>query len=155
MPTFDALFADLESFLPGLLREVMEHQAKGPARLPIEGPFPVALQERIGREVMGLIGFDFAHGRLDVSHHPFTGGVPDDSRITTRYDEADFTESLMAVIHETGHSLYERGLPAEWRSQPVGRAQCHWRPRLPPRAPAARVLPPASDEARSSRAVLG
>ncbi len=119
----DALFADLESFLPGLLREVMEHQARGPARLPIEGPFPVALQERIGREVMGLIGFDFAHGRLDVSHHPFTGGVPDDSRITTRYDEADFTESLMAVIHETGHSLYERGLPAEWRSQPVGRAR--------------------------------
>ncbi|MFN4229983.1 carboxypeptidase M32 [Parvibaculum sp.] len=119
----DALFADLESFLPGLLREVMEHQARGPARLPIKGPFPVALQERIGREVMGLIGFDFAHGRLDVSHHPFTGGVPDDSRITTRYDEADFTESLMAVIHETGHSLYERGLPADWRSQPVGRAR--------------------------------
>lgn len=119
----DVLFAELESFLPALLREVMEHQARGPAALPIEGPFPVALQEKIGREVMDLIGFDFAHGRLDVSHHPFTGGVPDDSRITTRYDEADFTESLMAVIHETGHSLYERGLPGAWRSQPVGRAR--------------------------------
>ena len=119
----DVLFAELESFLPGLLRDVMEHQKAGPERLAIEGPFPVALQEKLGREVMDLIGFDFAHGRLDVSLHPFSGGVPDDSRITTRYDEADFTESLMAVIHETGHSLYERGLPPEWRSQPVGRSR--------------------------------
>lgn len=119
----DRLFAELEAFLPDLLREVMEHQASEAAPLVPEGPFPVARQEELGREVMRLMGFDFAHGRLDVSHHPFTGGVPDDSRITTRYDEADFTESLMAVIHETGHSLYERGLPAEWRGQPVGRAR--------------------------------
>ena len=109
----DRLFADLEAFLPGLLGEVMEAQKAAPTPLPIAGPFPVALQEKLGREVMGILGFDFDHGRLDVSHHPFTGGVPEDSRITTRYDEADFTESLMAVIHETGH----------WRGQPVGRSR--------------------------------
>ncbi|HEY4345020.1 MAG TPA: carboxypeptidase M32 [Parvibaculum sp.] len=119
----DKLFAELEGFLPGLLQEVMEKQAAGPKALSVKGPFPIALQEKLGREVMATLGFDFDHGRLDVSHHPFTGGVPDDSRITTRYDEADFTESLMAVIHETGHSLYERGLPQEWRTQPVGRAR--------------------------------
>ena len=119
----DRLFAELEGFLPGLLREVMEKQAAGPKSLPVKGPFPIPLQEKLGREVMATLGFDFAHGRLDVSHHPFTGGVPDDSRITTRYDEGDFTESLMAVIHETGHSLYERGLPEEWRTQPVGRSR--------------------------------
>jgi carboxypeptidase Taq len=28
----------------------------------------------------------------------------------------------MHVLHETGHALYERGLPADWRLQPVGRA---------------------------------
>lgn len=119
----DGLFAELEGFLPGLMHEVMERQQAGPGAMALEGPFPVALQERLGREVMGFLGFDFAHGRLDVSHHPFTGGVPEDSRITTRYDETDFTRSLMAVIHETGHSLYERGLPEEWRGQPVGRAR--------------------------------
>ncbi|ABS62299.1 Carboxypeptidase Taq [Parvibaculum lavamentivorans DS-1] len=116
----DGLFAELAGFLPGIMRQVMEKQK---AALPIEGHFPVDRQERLGREVMGFLGFDFAHGRLDVSHHPFTGGVPEDSRITTRYDEADFTRSLMAVIHETGHSLYERGLPEEWRGQPVGRSR--------------------------------
>lgn len=119
----DRLFTELESFLPDLLQQVMAHQASAPQVLPVTGTFPISLQEQLGREVMGVLGFDFAHGRLDVSHHPFTGGVPDDSRITTRYDESDFIESLMAVIHETGHSLYERGLPAEWRNQPVGRSR--------------------------------
>jgi carboxypeptidase Taq len=26
----------------------------------------------------------------------------------------------MGVLHETGHALYERGLPVDWRGQPVG-----------------------------------
>ena len=71
---------------------------------------------------MRRLGFDFEHGRLDISLHPFCGGTPDDVRITTRYDETDFRGALMGVLHETGHALYERGLPAEWRLQPVGDA---------------------------------
>jgi carboxypeptidase Taq len=72
---------------------------------------------------MERIGFDFAHGRLDESAHPFCGGVPEDVRLTTRYDEADFAKALMGTLHETGHALYKRGLPAEWRLQPVGAAR--------------------------------
>ena len=74
---------------------------------------------------MHTLGFDFEHGRLDISLHPFCGGVPDDVRITTRYYADDFAHSLMAVIHETGHALYERGLPPDWRHQPVGRGPRH------------------------------
>src|SRR5205823_6388480 len=62
-------------------------------------------------------------GRLDISAHPFCGGTPDDVRITTRYDDDDFARALMGVLHETGHALYQRGLPVEWRLQPVGRAR--------------------------------
>ena len=69
------------------------------------------------------VGFDTNFGRIDVSPHPVTVGVPDDIRITTRYKDGDFTESLMAVLHETGHALYERGLPKDWRGQPVGEAR--------------------------------
>jgi len=68
------------------------------------------------------VGFDFGRGRLDESLHPFCGGVPDDVRITTRYDESDAAGAIMAVLHETGHALYEQGLPPAWRDQPVGRA---------------------------------
>ncbi len=119
----EPLFAELSSFLPAMLREIRERQMSQSASTAIDGHFPVAEQERFSREVMTTLGFDFNHGRLDTSHHPFTGGVPQDSRITTRYDESDFTSGLMGVIHETGHSQYERGLPEHWLEQPVGQAR--------------------------------
>jgi carboxypeptidase Taq len=119
----DALFGDLAAFLPGFLARALEAQARRPQPLPLEGPFPADRQRDLARRLMRAIGFDFAHGRLDESAHPFTGGVPDDVRITTRYDERDFTRGLMGVLHETGHALYERGLPAAWRLQPVGEAR--------------------------------
>src|SRR5258707_13058069 len=50
------------------------------------------------------------------------GGTSDDVRLTTRYDENDFAKALMGTLHETGHALYKRGLPAEWRLQPGGAA---------------------------------
>jgi len=74
-------------------------------------------------KLMERIGFDFDHGRLDISLHPFCGGTPDDVRITTRYEESDFQRALQGVLHETGHAMYERGLPEAWRRQPVGRAR--------------------------------
>jgi carboxypeptidase Taq len=119
----DALFAELSGFLPGLLARVLEEQRREPAPLPLDGPFPVERQRQLGEELIRRIGFDFHRGRLDVSAHPFTGGTPDDVRITTRYDEADFATALMGVLHETGHGLYESGLPRDWRRQPVGQSR--------------------------------
>ncbi|MDI1284850.1 MAG: carboxypeptidase M32 [Reyranella sp.] len=119
----DVLFDELRAFLPDLLGRVLERQRRAPAPLALEGPFPVDAQRRLGEELIRNIGFDFHHGRLDVSAHPFTGGTADDVRITTRYDEADFARSLMGVLHETGHGLYEAGLPRAWRRQPVGNAR--------------------------------
>lgn len=119
----DAVFADLRAFLPGFLQEVLVSQAQRPTPAAPAGPFPLDRQEALARDLMTRVGFDFDHGRLDVSLHPFCGGVPDDVRITTRYDEADFLKALMGVLHETGHALYERGLPADWRLQPVGQAR--------------------------------
>ncbi len=118
----DRLFADLRGFLPGFLGRVLDRQAAAPTPLRPVGPFPVARQEALGRRLMAQLGFDFDHGRLDVSLHPFCGGTAGDLRITTRYDEADFTSALMGILHETGHALYDRGLPAEGRYQPVGQA---------------------------------
>ena len=36
--------------------------------------------------------------------------------------ETDFTQAVLALVHETGHALYERGLPEDWARQPVGEA---------------------------------
>ena len=119
----DAVFDPLAEFLPDFLGAVLERQASAPAPARPDGPFSRDKQEALGRRLMRAVGFDFAHGRLDVSLHPFCGGVPDDVRITTRYDEADFMKALMGVLHETGHAMYERGLPRDWRLQPVGAAR--------------------------------
>jgi carboxypeptidase Taq len=119
----DALFDDLATFLPSLREKALAAQARRPAPLDAKGPFPTAQQKALSETLMARIGFDFDHGRLDTSLHPFCGGTPDDVRITTRYDESDFASALMGVLHETGHALYERGLPASWRYQPVGQAR--------------------------------
>jgi carboxypeptidase Taq len=119
----DPLFDEIVDFLPNLLEAVLSRQAALPLPPTAAGPFPVELQRQVAARLMERIGFDFAHGRLDQSAHPFCGGTPDDVRITTRYDENDFARALMGVLHETGHAIYQRGLPAEWRLQPVGRAR--------------------------------
>ncbi|MHA1113679.1 MAG: carboxypeptidase M32 [Alphaproteobacteria bacterium] len=121
--TIDALFNGLAGFLPDLVGRALEARAARPTPQRPDGPFPVARQRELARRLMTVAGFDFDHGRLDVSDHPFCAGIPDDVRITTRYDENDFMPALMGVLHETGHALYERGLPAAWRAQPVGRAR--------------------------------
>ena len=119
----DALLGDLAGFLPDFLAEVLETQAARPKPLPLGGPFPVEAQRALALKLMQRLGFDFDNGRLDESLHPFCGGTPEDVRVTIRYDPADFTRSVMAVLHETGHALYEMGLPPDWRRQPVGRAR--------------------------------
>jgi carboxypeptidase Taq len=119
----DAVFDDLAAFLPEFTNAALERQATKPAPLKLDGPFPASAQKALAHDLMGSVGFDFAHGRLDTSHHPFCGGVPDDVRLTTRWDENDFAKGLMGVLHETGHAMYERGLPVAWRNQPVGFAR--------------------------------
>ncbi len=118
----EPLFAALARDLPGMVDEAIARQEAGPQPVLPAGPFPVPAQRALGLELMQALGFDFERGRLDVSHHPFCGGAADDVRITTRYSEDNFTESLMGVLHETGHALYEAGLPEDWRYQPVGHA---------------------------------
>jgi carboxypeptidase Taq len=119
----DRLFAEIEAFLPDLIEAVLDRQASAPPPVDIPGPFPAAAQREAAVRLMQAIGFDFVHGRLDVSAHPFSSGASEDVRITTRYDGRDFSKALMATLHETGHALYKRNLPRQWRLQPVGAAR--------------------------------
>ena len=70
---------------------------------------------------MKAVDFPFDRGRLDESEHPFTEGVPGDVRVTTRFDTADPFSGLLGALHETGHAMYDVGLPVEFSDQPVGR----------------------------------
>ncbi len=118
----DRLFGDLQQWLPDLVRRVREKQSRETVQVPV-GPFSRDGQYAIGVEAMKLLGFDFSAGRLDESAHPFCGGVPEDTRLTTRYREDSFVGSLWGTMHETGHGRYEQNLPREWLGQPVGWAR--------------------------------
>jgi len=116
----DVVFGELQSWLPDLVRRVRDRQATQTIVEP-RGLFAKTTQQALNRDVMTLLGFDFEAGRLDESAHPFSGGVPEDTRLTTRYREDSFLQALMGTIHETGHARYEQSLPREWLGQPIGR----------------------------------
>ena len=119
----DPLFDRLRREIPALIEAARTMQARRPAPIPVTGPFPTAAQKALGEELMRRVGFDFSRGRLDTSLHPFCGGATSDVRITTRYNDDDFSRAVMGVLHETGHALYEQGRPANWLHQPVGEAR--------------------------------
>ncbi len=116
----DAIFKALSRRLPNLIREALALQAERPS-LPISGKFAAGKQRSLVLEVMRAIGFPFERGRLDESEHPFIEGVPGDIRVTTRFDNTDIFSGLLGALHETGHAMYDLGLPQSWRDQPVGR----------------------------------
>ena len=116
----DTLFKSLARRLPSLVKEATALQAAKPS-LPIIGKFAPAKQRALCVEVMKAIGFPFDRGRIDESEHPFTEGVPGDIRIATRFEPNDPFQGLLSALHETGHAMYDLGLPKEWRDQPVGR----------------------------------
>ena len=120
------VFAHLKSFLKDFIPEAVERQKQRLAAHPLKplaATYPIDAQKALGMEVMRALGFDFNHGRLDVSHHPFCGGVPSDVRMTTRYRSDEFLSALMGIMHETGHGLYEQGLPKAWHHWPSGHAR--------------------------------
>ena len=121
---YDPLFSGLKSRLVPLLQNIMEAKKINPdPTLPNDVTFPVEAQTEFCKLVSNAMGFDFEAGRMDASTHPFSAGLwPGDTRFTTRFDEQDPFSCLYAVMHETGHALYEQGLDANHSFTPRGDA---------------------------------
>jgi carboxypeptidase Taq len=116
------LFDQLKSALIPLVRSVAANGAEVD-ETPAMGDFPADRQRSFGRFLAETIGFDFDRGRLDGSTHPFCIGIAfGDVRMTWRYDEGDFRPAVFGVLHESGHGLYEQGLPAALERTPAGQA---------------------------------
>jgi carboxypeptidase Taq len=112
----------LRTELVPLSREAVARAASPPDDL-LAAHYPIADQMTLNREIATEIGFDFDSGRIDTVTHPFCTHLgPEDTRLTTRYDEADFTSSLFGVMHEAGHGLYDQGLPKEDHGLPSSSA---------------------------------
>jgi carboxypeptidase Taq len=118
------LFHALREQLVPLLEEIKEadtRQVGDRDEALLARTYPLERQKVFGEAVAAAVGFDFQRGRLDVTAHPFCTGIgPGDTRITTRYNERDFSDAFFSILHEVGHGLYEQGLPAEHFGTPLG-----------------------------------
>ena len=113
------MFARLRDGL-GTLLEAIAARPQLPA---LDASFDAATQVALHRRVAAALGYDFDAGRLDHAEHPFTSGHgPGDVRITTHIEPDDLLGSLGGTIHETGHALYEQGLPGDLAGTTVAEA---------------------------------
>ncbi len=114
------LFSGLRESLIPLVGSIVERGVEVDES-PARGNFPASSQLKFGRSLAAAIGFDFKSGRLDESTHPFCIGINrGDVRMTWRYEADDFRAAVFGILHETGHGLYEQGLPEDLARTPAG-----------------------------------
>lgn len=116
----DPLLGSLRDRLVPFAQTLLD--APAPDVAVLEQGFDRDRQYAFSLRVLEDLGFDFEHGRQDLSTHPFTGGTaPSDVRLTTRVWEDWLPACLYATVHECGHGLYEQGHATElWRTSVCG-----------------------------------
>jgi len=82
--------------------------------------YPEKDQRQVALFALRRMGYDLEAGRMDISPHPFTNELGRyDIRITNRYKQDDFVNSLLVALHEGGHALYEQGVSEEYSQTPL------------------------------------
>ncbi|HVN56029.1 MAG TPA: carboxypeptidase M32 [Anaerolineaceae bacterium] len=85
--------------------------------------YPEQTQWDFGVDVITCFGYDWNHGRLDRSVHPFTQGAGmDDVRITTRFETNRVASAMFGTMHECGHALYDLGIDPAYKRSIMGGA---------------------------------
>lgn len=118
----ERVLGELKDFLVPFLQKILQSSLQTDVRV-IQGHFPIEKQKVFAETVIREMGYDMDRGRMDVTVHPFsTMFNPYDCRITTRYYEDNLFECLRCAIHESGHAIYNQGLPAEHFGTPLAEA---------------------------------
>lgn len=117
-----ALFAQLGKQLVPLVDALRDKPSPTPAHI-LERDFPIDRQRAFSEGVATKVGFNLEYGRFDLGPHPFCTFIgPGDVRIALRYHLRNFSSGFLAVLHETGHALYEQGLDPAHYGTPMGQA---------------------------------
>jgi len=119
------VFGDLREKLVPLARKCAE-ASKDVDTSFLKKKVPIDVQRKIAKDLTNIVGYDIstdhAGGRIDEVEHPFTTGYFDDVRITVKYHEDNVSSMVYAILHESGHALYEQNLNHEWMYQMIGEA---------------------------------
>ena len=119
----DELLTQAKATLIPMLQKLQTAKNKPSNDLFKGKTFDIEKQRLFCKQVSAALGFDYNAGRLDVSAHPFTNRIDTgDTRITTSFLAQDPMHALFSTIHETGHGIYEQGLPDKYKGTPMGYA---------------------------------
>lgn len=105
----DRVFSQVKEAIVPLIKQISEQP-------PVDTSFLTEYfskdgQKQFSLDILKQMGYDFDAGRLDETTHPFATGInPGDVRVTTKYNEHDFTSAVFGTIHEGGHALYEQNI---------------------------------------------
>lgn len=114
-----SMFSRLSAELSDFVQSLQGRPAPEPVQIPCSEEDTMAVSHRVA----AALGYDFGQGRLDVAQHPFTVGIANgDVRITTHPYKDRISNTLWGTIHETGHALYEQGLPVGLRGTGLAEA---------------------------------
>jgi len=120
--SIDPVLAELSEMTTALVKHIASSTVVVDTT-PLTGDYHAQGQREFAKDVVLAMGVDLARGRLDLSTHPFCGGVgPGDVRMTGRYDPRDLRPGLFGAVHEAGHGLYEQGLDPKRARSPLGGA---------------------------------
>ncbi|MBX2850562.1 MAG: carboxypeptidase M32 [Phycisphaeraceae bacterium] len=116
------VFTPLRERLVALLGDILGSKT-GPSNTFNELKLPIEQQKQFVKDISAAVGFDYERGRLDESTHPFCSGSHcNDVRMTTRFHEDNVNDALGSTLHESGHGIYEQGLPEQHIGTPMGLA---------------------------------
>ncbi|MFN8509363.1 MAG: carboxypeptidase M32 [Deinococcaceae bacterium] len=113
------IFNDLRSRLLPLLKAI---QSRGDVAdySVLTRPFDIQKQDQFGWKIAKILGLHEDFARQDVAVHPFCTNLGrNDIRITTRFDEHYFPDSLFSTWHETGHGMYEHNIDPIYAGTPL------------------------------------
>jgi len=121
----DKLYGNLINPLKDIRERALEKQESLDDPIPLSGNFSKNEQMWLNQSILDLMGFDFSHGSLYITHiSPSTGGTPEDVRVLVRCSERDsFLDSLEDTLYQGARALYIQNLPSAWKMQPVGQDQ--------------------------------
>jgi len=118
----DRILGRLKRELKFIIEKVLS-EGRYPREHPLERvKYDVARMDAVNKKILEMLGYPMGvRGRLDVSAHPFTIDMGIfDVRITTRYEGVDFKRSMLAVVHEFGHALYQLQIDPALSHTPIG-----------------------------------
>jgi carboxypeptidase Taq len=114
------IFAALKSETVPIVKAIGEKLDAVDNRM-LKQDFPVEAQRTMCHYAAESVGYDFKRGHLGEVHHPFsTSFGRNDVRITTRFAPEFAVSSIFAVLHESGHAMYEQGIAEDLDRTPLG-----------------------------------